>query len=191
MPSLIFATNNEHKLKEIQNLIHGGYKIIGLRELGLDEDIPETAESLEGNALLKARYIRDRYKLDCFADDTGLEVDALGGSPGVHSARYAGEDGDSGKNIDKLLDELKGKEDRNAQFRTVIALLLGDDEILFTGKVRGRILEKRRGNDGFGYDPVFLPEGCEQTFAEMPLKEKNQISHRARAMKKLVKFLEA
>ncbi len=191
MPSLIFATNNEHKLKEIQNLIHGGYKIIGLRELGLDEDIPETAESLEGNALLKARYIRDRYKLDCFADDTGLEVDALGGSPGVHSARYAGEDGNSGKNIDKLLDELKGKEDRNAQFRTVIALLLGDDEILFTGKVRGRILEKRRGNDGFGYDPVFLPEGCEQTFAEMPLKEKNKISHRARAMKKLVKFLEA
>lgn len=191
MPSLIFATNNEHKLKEIQNLIHGGYKIIGLRELGLDEDIPETAESLEGNALLKARYIRDRYKLDCFADDTGLEVDALGGSPGVHSARYAGEDGNSGKNIDKLLDELKGKEDRNAQFRTVIALLLGDDEILFTGKVRGRILEKRRGNDGFGYDPVFLPEGCEQTFAEMPLQKKNKISHRARAMEKLVKFLEA
>jgi XTP/dITP diphosphohydrolase len=186
---LIFATNNLHKLTEIQSIIGKNFTIKSLHEIGCTEDIPETAPTLEGNALLKAQYIYDKFGKNCFADDTGLEVEALDGRPGVFSARYATDGHDFEANIDKVLNELTGVENRKARFRTVIALILDGSVQYFEGIVNGEIIAERKGVKGFGYDPVFLPDGYEQTFAEMPLAEKNKISHRARAVSKLVEFL--
>lgn len=186
--TLAFATNNEHKLSEIQPMLVNNYRIISLKELGFEADIPETADTFAGNALIKARYLYENYHIDCFADDTGLEVDALGGQPGVYSARYAGNH-DSEANMDKLLDELKEKKDRSAQFRTVIALIINGEEHLFEGIVRGRIATERHGKEGFGYDPIFIPDGYTESFAEMGLASKNQISHRGRAVRKLIDYL--
>ncbi len=189
MKELIFATNNFHKLTEIQSLISESFRIRSLQQIGCTEDIEETADTLEGNALLKARYIYDKYGEDCFADDTGLEVEVLDGRPGVISARYAGNAHDFEANIDKVLGEMKGIENRKAQFRTVIALILNGEVTLFEGIVNGKIGIERLGIKGFGYDPVFTPDGYDKTFAEMPLSEKNKISHRAVAVNKLVDFL--
>lgn len=191
MNELIFATNNKHKLTEIQSLIGDKITIRSLAEIGCTEDIAETADTLEGNALLKAEYIFDKYKMNCFADDTGLEVEALNGRPGVFSARYAGNGHNFEANIDKLLEELDGTENRTARFRTVIALILDGPVFYFEGIVKGEIITQRSGQKGFGYDPVFRPEGYLQTFAEMPLSEKNKISHRAVAVNKLVGFLKS
>jgi XTP/dITP diphosphohydrolase len=186
---LVFSTNNKHKIREISDLLDGRFEIIGLADIGITEDIPEDADNLAGNAMFKARYVHDRTGLNVFADDTGLEVDALDGAPGVYSARYAGESKDPSDNIVKLLEELEGAKNRKARFRTVIALIYNNSEHLFEGKVEGRIIQKRRGTGGFGYDSVFIAEGYDLTFAEMPLAEKNKISHRAQAMKKLLEFL--
>jgi XTP/dITP diphosphohydrolase len=186
---LVFATNNKHKIREIRDLLDDRFDIIGLADIDITEDIPEDADNLADNALFKARYVHDRTGLNVFADDTGLEVDALYGAPGVYSARYAGPGKSPEDNIIKLLRELEGVEDRKARFRTVIALIYDNSEYLFEGKVEGTIIQKGRGTGGFGYDPVFMAEGYDLTFAEMPLSEKNKISHRARAMKKLLAFL--
>lgn len=187
---LVFATNNAHKLSEVRAILGDAYEVLSLSELGVHEDIPETADTLEGNALMKAQYIHDHYGMDCFADDTGLEVEALGGEPGVHSARYAdnGKDHDSEANIDKLLTKLQDKENRKARFRTIVALIMNGETHLFEGEVRGSILTERHGKGGFGYDSVFMPDGYEHSFAEMT-EEKNHISHRARAIAKLADFL--
>lgn len=187
--TLVFATNNAHKLEEIREILGGKFHIVSLKELGCQEDIPEEQDTLEGNALQKARYIRDRYGVDCFADDTGLEIEALGGEPGVYSARYAGDGHDSEANMRKVLDKMNGETNRRARFRTVIALLLDGQEHLFEGEVRGEILRERHGEGGFGYDPIFRPEGFTQSFAEMSLENKNKISHRGRATEALRKFL--
>ena len=187
--TLIIATNNAHKLQEIQPLISDHFDIKTLKQIGCTDDIPETADSLEGNALLKARYIFDKYGCDCFADDTGLEIEALNGRPGVFSARYASDGHDFEANIDKVLGEMHGIDNRNARFRTVIALILDGKVNYFEGIVNGKIITERKGSEGFGYDPVFIPEGYTQTFAEMSLAEKNKISHRARAVARLVDFL--
>jgi len=184
---LVFATNNAHKLEEVSAMLPDGYELLSLKDIGCDVDIPETADTLQGNALQKALYVKEHYGLDCFADDTGLEVAALGGEPGIFSARYAGPGHDSQANMAKLLLKMQGKVDRRAQFRTVIALLLGDETYLFEGIVKGTLLEAPRGTAGFGYDPIFVPEGYDNSFAEMG-DEKNEISHRARAVKKLVEF---
>lgn len=189
MKTLVFATNNLHKLEEVRDILGGSFRIASLKEIECTDDIPETADTLEGNALQKARYVKDKFGYDCFADDTGLEVEALGGAPGVFSARYAGLGHDSEANMRKLLKELEGKTNRQAQFRTVVALLLEGREYTFEGIVRGTILTERRGTAGFGYDPVFVPEGYAETFAEMGSEEKNRISHRARAVQKLADFL--
>lgn len=189
MKTLVLATNNLHKLEEVRDILGGSFRIASLKEIGCIDDIPETADTLEGNALQKARYVKDKFGYDCFADDTGLEVEALGGAPGVFSARYAGLGHDSEANMRKLLKELEGKTNRQAQFRTVVALLLEGREYTFEGIVRGTILTERRGTAGFGYDPVFVPEGYAETFAEMGSEEKNRISHRARAVQKLADFL--
>ncbi|MDO9257962.1 MAG: non-canonical purine NTP diphosphatase [Bacteroidales bacterium] len=186
---LIFATNNLHKLAEIQSIVGKNFTIKSLHEIGCTEDIAETAPTLQGNALLKAQYIYDRFGKNCFADDTGLEVEALDGRPGVFSARYATDGHDFEANIDKVLGELMYVENRKARFRTVIALILGGSVQYFEGIVNGEIIAERKGVKGFGYDPVFLPDGYKLTFAEMPLDEKNKISHRARAVSKLVEFL--
>jgi len=186
---LVFATNNKHKVREISDLLDGNFRIIGLPDLNITEDIPEDAETLEENALFKARYVNGKTGMNVFADDTGLEVTALGGAPGVWSARYAGESKSFDDNIDKLLLEMQGMTDRSARFRTVIALILDGREYLFEGIVDGEILTERRGTGGFGYDPVFRATGSERTFAEIPLQEKNSISHRARAMRQLITFL--
>ncbi|MCQ2083392.1 MAG: non-canonical purine NTP diphosphatase [Bacteroidaceae bacterium] len=186
---LVFATNNAHKLDEVRQILGPGFEVVSLAEISCHDDIPETADTFEGNALQKAHWVKDHYGLDCFADDTGLEVTALDGAPGVHSARYAG-DHDSEANMRKLLSELENKSDRSAQFRTVVALLLDGKELLFEGIVKGSILEERHGNGGFGYDPVFVPEGYNLTFAEMG-PEKNNISHRARAVGKLAEYLKS
>ena len=188
---LVFATNNQHKLKEVQALLGNHFRLLSLTDIGFDEEIPEDFDTLQDNALQKARYINSRLGYNCFADDTGLEVDALNGEPGVYSARYAGEAKNPHDNIVKLLQNLSGVKNRRAQFRTVIALILDGNEYLFEGKVDGEIIDKGRGSDGFGYDPIFLPEGYSQTFAEMPLELKNQISHRGRAVVKLVDFLKS
>lgn len=185
---LIFATNNNHKLTEISQLIRG-ITLVSLMDIGFSEDIPEDFDTLEENALFKARYIFNRTGMNVFADDTGLEAEALGGKPGVHSARFAGEGRDFSANIDKLLELLDGKMNRNARFRTIIALILDGKEYIFEGIAEGVITKERRGTDGFGYDPVFLPAGMKKTFAEIPLEEKNLISHRARAFEKLRNFL--
>jgi len=186
---LIFATNNLHKITEIQALISENFILKSLQQIGCTEDIPETAPTLEGNALLKAQYVFTTYGEDCFADDTGLEIEHLDGRPGVFSARYATDGHDFEANIDKVLEELAGVKNRKARFRTVIALILNGSVHYFEGIVNGEIIAERKGIKGFGYDPVFLPDGYSQTFAEMPLAEKNNISHRARAVSKLVDFL--
>lgn len=185
---LVFATNNRHKLQEVSAMLGEKFELLSLSDIGCTVDIPETSDTLSGNALQKARYVKEHFGIDCFADDTGLEVKALDGAPGVHSARYAG-DHDSEANITKLLGELKDKKDRTARFRTVIALLNGEKEYLFEGIVNGRIAEKREGYEGFGYDPVFVPDGFDCSFAQLGNDVKNTISHRARAIGKLVEFL--
>ena len=187
---LVFATNNKHKLEEVRKITaQYPIEIISLEEINCHDDIPETAETLEGNALQKAHYIKDKFGWDCFADDTGLEVEALDNAPGVYSARYAGTAHDSEANMKKLLAEMEGKSNRNAQFRTVIALLLNNKEYLFDGVVKGSITTEKRGENGFGYDPIFVPEGYTQTFAELVNDIKNKISHRAKAVDQLDKFL--
>lgn len=188
---IVFATNNTHKLEEIRRMLRGSHQIVSLAEIGCHEDIPEEQDTLEGNALQKARYIKQHYGYDCFADDTGLEIDALGGCPGVYSARYAGEAKDSEANMRKVLAEMQGHSDRRARFRTVIALILGNKEHLFEGKVEGEILTARQGSAGFGYDPVFRPDGYDRSFAEMDPDTKNSISHRGEATRKLAAFLNA
>ncbi|MBR3633303.1 MAG: non-canonical purine NTP diphosphatase [Bacteroidaceae bacterium] len=189
MNKIVFATNNEHKLREIRAIIHDGTEVLSLADIGCHADIPETADTLEGNALIKAHFVYDNYGYDCFADDTGLEVEALDGAPGVHTARYAGDDQDSQANMRKLLQEMKGKDNRNARFRTAIALIQGGEEHLFSGEVRGTITTEPLGNKGFGYDPVFIPEDTGLTFAQLGEDVKNRISHRARAVAKLTEFL--
>lgn len=186
---LVFATNNEHKLKEISQLLDGKHEIVSLSEIDCHDDIPEDHDTLEGNALQKARYIKEHFGYDCFADDTGLEIEALDNRPGVYSARYAGPAKDSRENMIKVLREMEGVTNRNACFRTVIALILDGQEHLFEGRVDGKILTEQHGEAGFGYDPIFQPEGFRVSFAEMPMDEKNKISHRGRATQKLVEFL--
>ena len=186
--ALVFATNNEHKLLEVKTLLPN-YKIISLAEINCFDDIPETKNTLQGNAILKANYITKKFGFNCFADDTGLEVEALNNEPGVYSARYAGKDGNSEKNMEKLLVNLTNKKNRKAQFRTVVALNLDGEQYLFEGICKGSILEKKQGESGFGYDPIFQPLGFKKSFAEMSLKEKGKISHRGQAIKKLVEFL--
>jgi XTP/dITP diphosphohydrolase len=187
--TIIFASNNEHKIKEIRSLLGDSFSLLSLCDLNINEDIPENEPFLEGNALAKARYIFNTTGMNVFADDTGLEIEALNGLPGVHSARFAGENKDSSANINKVLTLLGSGENRNARFRTVIALILERKEYLFEGIVTGKIINEKRGDKGFGYDPVFIPEGNTRTFAEMELDEKNLTSHRARAFEKLREFL--
>ena len=190
MKKLVFATNNTHKLEEIRDILGDQDEVLSLKDIHCEADIPETADTLEGNAALKAEYVYRNYGLDCFADDTGLEVEALNGAPGIYSARYAGGEGhDSEANMKKLLHEMEGQDNRRAQFRTAICLIEGGKEHLFEGVVRGEIIRYRRGTSGFGYDPVFVPEGYTETFAEMGNEEKNKISHRARAVQKLCAYL--
>lgn len=187
---LVIATNNAHKLDEIRAVVGDRFKIVSLADINCHEDIPETADTLEGNALLKARFVHERYGLDVFADDTGLEVEALNGQPGVHTARYAFADRhDTEANVTKLLHEMEGMTNRRAAFRTAIALILDGKEYLFEGKVEGYITSERRGAEGFGYDPVFSPEETGKTFAELGVEVKNSLSHRARAVAQLLKFL--
>jgi XTP/dITP diphosphohydrolase len=186
---LVFATNNLHKVKEVQQMLPSEMELLTLSQVNIDEDIPEDYPTLEGNALQKARYIFEKYGYSCFADDTGLEVEALNNEPGVYSARYAGEHKSSEDNITKVLNNLGSNSNRNACFRTVIALILNGEEHLFEGRVDGTILTERHGSDGFGYDPIFQPDGYEVSFAEMSLNDKNAISHRGRAVEKLVAFL--
>lgn len=188
---IVFATNNAHKLSEVQAVLGDRFRLVTLAECGITEEIPEDAPTLEGNALQKARYVHERTGADCFADDTGLEVDALGGAPGVHSARYATDGHDFAANNRLLLRNLAGAADRSAHFRTVIALILDGREYLFEGRVDGRIAGSEAGCGGFGYDPLFVPEGFEKTFAEMGADEKNAISHRGRAVRRLVEFLQS
>ncbi len=188
--TIVFATNNKNKLDEVHSMLHDEFEVIGLKDIGCYDDIPETADTIEGNATQKAEYVCNKFKTDCFADDTGLEVDALGGAPGVHSARYANENAhDSEANIDKLLAELSDSDNRQAQFRTCICVIIDGKKHLFEGIVRGNITLSRRGTGGFGYDSVFVPDGYGKTFAELGNDEKNKISHRARAVAKLAKFL--
>ncbi|HIZ01630.1 MAG TPA: non-canonical purine NTP diphosphatase [Candidatus Bacteroides merdipullorum] len=189
MKKFVFATNNIHKLEEVEAIIGKKIEIFSLKDIGCVTDIPETSDTLEGNALQKARFIYEKYHKDCFADDTGLEVEALGGAPGVYSARYAGEAHNSEANMRKLLLDLEGVENRKARFRTVFALILNGKEHLFEGIVNGEITKTRRGTSGFGYDPIFVPDGYTQTFAEMGDALKNKISHRAIGVQKLCKFL--
>lgn len=193
---IVFATNNAHKLSEVRQILGESFEVVGLKDIGCTEDIPETAETLEGNALQKARYVKEHYGYDCFADDTGLEVVALGGAPGVHTARYAelfgkGDTHDSDANMNLLLKNLENITDRRARFRTVIAFIYKGQEHLFEGIVEGNILKERHGHEGFGYDPIFQPEGYDRCFALMSAEEKNAISHRGRATKKLVEFLKS
>jgi len=207
MNKIVFATNNQHKLEEIRSILGEDFKVLSLSDIGCHEDIPETSDTLEGNAMQKAQYVFDKYGYACFADDTGLEVEALGGEPGIYSARYAALDGDdsishdSEANMTKLLRKLKGIENRKARFRTVIALInnaplpigeeMGERLQLFEGIVNGSIIRERRGGEGFGYDPIFQPEGYDKTFAELGNEVKNHISHRARAVQKLADYLKS
>lgn len=191
---LVFATNNAHKLSEVRQILGNRFEVLGLKDIGCDVDIPETADTLEGNALQKARYVNQHFGFDCFADDTGLEVEALDGAPGVHTARYAelsgyGTTHDSDANMNLLLHNLEKKCDRRARFRTVIALIIEKEEHLFEGIAPGQILTERHGQEGFGYDPIFQPDGYDRSFAEMTAEEKNAISHRGRATHQLCKFL--
>lgn len=188
-PILVFATNNAHKLEEARAMTQGKFDILSLNDIGCHDDIPETADTLEGNALIKARWVKERYGYDCFADDTGLMVDALGGAPGVYSARYAGEHCSPADNIVLLLKNLDGTHDRKARFETVIALIRGEKEHTFRGIVEGEIALEPHGAGGFGYDPVFVPVETGIPFAEMTPEDKNAISHRGRAMRKMVDFI--
>lgn len=185
----VFATNNAHKLEEVTAILGNRVELLSLKDINCHTDIPETADTLEGNALLKAQFIQQNYQMDCFADDTGLEVEALNGEPGVYSARYAGDGHNAEANMLKLLHTMEGIENRKAQFRTVFSLIIDGKEHLFEGVIKGEIIKTRRGNSGFGYDPIFVPEGYSQTFAEMGNELKNKISHRAIATNKLCKFL--
>lgn len=187
--TIVFATNNAHKLGELRGIAGEEWNIMSLAEIGCHDDIPETADTLEGNALIKARWVKERYGYDCFADDTGLMVDALDGAPGVYSARYAGPDHDSAANMKLLLERMADKDNRNAHFSTVIALVMGGEEHIFEGRVDGTIAREPSGCGGFGYDPVFVPENSGRTFSEMTAEEKNAISHRGRATRKLMEFL--
>lgn len=186
---LVFASNNKNKIKEVQQLLPSTIKILSLEDIGCHEEIPETADTIEGNAILKADYVTQKYGYDCFADDTGLEVEALNGEPGVYSARYAGEQKSSEDNMNKLLDNLSQYKNRDAQFKTVIALNYNGKQHLFTGIAKGKITSEKSGNQGFGYDPIFQPEGFQETFADLPMETKNQISHRGKATKMLISFL--
>jgi XTP/dITP diphosphohydrolase len=196
---IVFATNNAHKLTEIRQILGNDFEVLSLADIGCHEDIPETADTIEGNALQKAQYVFDHYHLSCFADDTGLEVDALGGAPGIYSARYAGEGHDSEANMRKLLHELGENNNRKARFRTVIALIQKEEDNdsspaeqkinCFEGIIEGQIIHEKRGDEGFGYDPIFQPDGYEETFAQLGPQIKNRISHRALAVEKLAKFL--
>lgn len=187
---LVFASNNKNKIKEIQALVPSTFQIVSLEDISCFEDIPETADTIEGNAILKANYVTEKFGLNCFADDSGLEVDALDGAPGVYSARYAGEPKDDEKNIDKLLLNLTNKTNRKANFKTVIALNYEGKQFLFTGIINGKIITEKIGTNGFGYDPIFIANNYEKTFAELTLQEKSTISHRGKAVKQLIKFLE-
>ncbi len=188
---LVFASNNKNKITEIQSILPETIKILSLEDIGCYEEIPETADTIEGNAILKANYVSEKYGFDCFADDTGLEVDALNGVPGVYSARYAGEQRDADDNMNKLLAALKDSSNRKAQFKTVIALNINGKQELFTGIVRGEITLEKFGNKGFGYDPIFQPEEYQETFAQLPLEIKNKIGHRGKATQLLIAFLKA
>lgn len=190
MKDLVFSTNNQHKVEEVQQKLQGLCQIHTLKEFGCTDDIPEDHDTLEGNASQKSHYLFDKYGCDCFSDDTGLEVEALGGEPGVYSARYAGESKDSEANMNKLLLNLEGKTNRKARFRTIISLIIDGEEHLFEGIVNGTILTERHGKEGFGYDPIFQPEGYDRSFAELSMEEKNAISHRGRATEKLIAFLQ-
>lgn len=187
--TIVFATNNAHKLGELRGIAGEEWNIMSLAEIGCHDDIPETADTLEGNALIKARWVKERYGYDCFADDTGLMVDSLDGAPGVYSARYAGPGHDSAANMKLLLERMADKDNRNAHFSTVIALVMGGEEHIFEGRVDGTIAREPSGCGGFGYDPVFVPENSGRTFSEMTVEEKNAISHRGRATRKLMEFL--
>ena len=189
MKKIVFATNNAHKLQEVSEILEDKIQIMNLKDIHCDEEIPETSDTIEGNAYQKANYIYEHYHVDCFADDTGLEVEALNGAPGVYSARYAGPQHNSKDNIRKLLTDMQDIENRNAQFRTAIVLILDGKIHLFEGNIKGTIIRSERGSGGFGYDSVFVPDGFEKTFAELGEEIKNKISHRAIATKKLVKFL--
>lgn len=186
---LVFATNNKHKLEEIQAILGNHFKILSLNDIGCNEDIPEEQETLEGNAGQKSFYVYNKYGYNCFADDTGLEINSLNGEPGVYSARYAGEEKSAEANMNKVLEKMAKIKNRDARFRTVISLVIEGHEELFEGIVEGEIITEKRGNSGFGYDPIFRPEGFNQTFAEMNLTAKNKISHRARAVEKLISYL--
>ncbi|MEL1240494.1 non-canonical purine NTP diphosphatase [Flavobacterium flavipallidum] len=186
---LVFASNNKNKIKEIQQLLPNSIEILSLESIGCHEEIPETAETIEGNAILKANYVTEKYGYNCFADDTGLEIEALNGEPGVYSARYAGEQKNANDNMDKVLNALADTNNRTAQFKTVIALNINGEQHLFTGIAKGEITTKKSGNQGFGYDPIFKPEGYKETFAELDLATKNQISHRGKATQMLISHL--
>jgi len=189
LKKIVFATNNSHKLQEIKYALKGFYEIVSLKDIGFTEDIPEPYETLEENADTKSETIAHKFHINCFADDTGLEVEALNGAPGVYSARYAGEDCSFSDNMDKLMHEMQTKENRKAKFRTVISLILNQKKYQFQGEVHGTIATEKTGSKGFGYDPIFIPNGYTTSFAEMSMEEKNKISHRGRALKKLVDFL--
>jgi XTP/dITP diphosphohydrolase len=188
---LVFATNNHHKIREIQQILGNEYNLLNLQDIGHEEDIPENSQTIEANSMEKADFIYCKYGKNCFADDTGLEIEALDGRPGVFSARYAGEEKDMEKNIEKVLFELKDHTNRKARFKTIISLILNGKKYQFAGLIFGKILEERKGNGGFGYDPVFLPEGYNQTFAQMDAELKNKISHRGIAVQKLAEFLKS
>lgn len=185
---LVFATNNQNKLKEIAALLPESIQLLGLADIGCHEDIPETAPDLEGNARLKSEWVYEKYGYNCFSDDTGLEIKVLNGEPGVYSARYAGEDKSPEKNMDLVLKKLEGEKDRSARFRTVISLIIEGEEIQFEGEVKGEITLTKSGAEGFGYDPIFQPEGMDKTFAEMTQAEKNSMSHRGRAIQKMINY---
>jgi len=189
MRTLIFATGNHHKVKEVKQMLDESIEIVSMREIGVTEDIPETSDTIEGNALQKARYLVEHHNVNCFAEDTGLEIEILDGAPGVHTARYGGEEKRTEDNIARVLEELTGKMNRAAQFRTVIALIIDGKEYTFEGICKGSILRSERGYGGFGYDPIFQPMGYDKTFAELPSEVKNEISHRGIATKKLIDFL--
>lgn len=186
---LVFASNNQNKIKEIQLLMPNSIQILSLGDIGCFEEIPETSNTIEGNAILKANYVTEKFGFNCFADDTGLEVEVLNGEPGVYSARYAGEQKNANDNMDKLLANLKDKDNRNAQFKTVIALNLNGEQSLFKGIITGQIIDKKVGTNGFGYDPIFVADGYDKTFAELTIEEKSKISHRGLAVQQLVAFL--
>lgn len=188
---LVFASNNKNKILEIRHQLPQDIELLSLEDIGCYDDIPETADTIEGNAILKANYVTEKYGLNCFADDTGLEVEALNGAPGVYSARYAGEQKSAEDNMDKLLTELDGNNNRNARFKTVIALNINNEQHLFTGIVNGEITTARAGDKGFGYDPVFKPEGLSYTFAQLSMDEKAMLSHRGRAVQQLINFLKS